>query len=188
MKKIYIILLSSLLLTGCAQNVQKNGGEPANELINYQNTEYGFSLNYPKDWFINESPNPTIDGAYVKLTLVAPERKKRLEETGGYEMASADIYISIFESASELPNNESENLNLEAWLQKEGANQALFEIEKVAFAGSPSFSALSGSADEADPEIYVEHGGRIYLIHSEIGNESQKTQNEKIIQTFKWLN
>ena len=201
MKKMPLIFLSFLLLAGCSQpktatvngtntnqNIQKeNTNQTGNALIKYQNTEYGFSLDYPKDWLINK-PTPAINDTHVKLELISPEREKSLKATGGYDMTSEDIYISVFESTTELPSNAIKKLGLEEWLQKEGAGLGLFNIEKTTFAGSPAFQTLSSSADEADPEIYVEHKGKIYLIHSEIGNESQKTQNEKIIQTFKWIN
>lgn len=186
MKKILITFLSFLLLAGCSnQGLQK---ENTNETITYQNAKYGFSLDYPKDWLLNQSPDTATVGKYVILTFISPERKKRLEESGGYEMASADMYISVFESSSELPFNANKKLSLEEWLQQEGSGQGLFSIQKTTFANSPAFELLSGSIDEADPEIYMEHNGRIYVIQNEIGDEAQRVRNEKIIQTFKWIN
>lgn len=158
----------------------------SDELINYNNIEYGFSLDYPKDWLIVETPNPKMYGT-LKLMLTSPEQKKRLETTGGYDTAEADIYIEVLESPAELPYNTTKKLSLEEWLKKENKREGgLFGLEETTLANLPAFKALSGSMDEADPQFYIEHKGRIYIIVTELSDASYKARNEKIIRTFRF--
>lgn len=207
MKKFYILFLIILLIAGCtAYIVKENIAESAknlvtyqnqvninnsvteHELVTYQNTEYGFSLNYPKGWLIKEFTKMSGLDADISISLVSPERQKRLEETGGYEMAEADINISVYKSIANLPNNAVKNLNFEEWLQTEVTGIGLFDFQATIFAGVPAFRGLSGSADEADPVIYLEHNEKVYILKNEIGDERAKVRNDKIIQTFKFTN
>lgn len=162
------------------QNTLKQSDYQEEKWETYTSIEYDFEIKYPKDWEAKktENLNPV-------LMLVSPERRKRLEETGGYEMETSDIHISIFESARDLYGNEKENLPLELWFQKN--KLGFYEMDKLTLAGSPAFRGMSGSFNEGDPYIYVEHKGRIYLIVSELGGEIQRIQNEKIINTFAWV-
>lgn len=219
MKKysLLFILPAFLLMAGCASSTEETSTsntntvttnsteelneEPVNEevamneetedsLAEYENTEYGFTLSYPNEEFsVEEDMDPETDGKFAVVKLLSEERQEQLEETDGYETATGDIIISVYNSTADLPGNE-DNLNLREWLDQQGEGQGLTEVEETTFADEPAFTALSGSSDAADPEVYVEHDDKVYVIHNEHASDTapQNDKNEAVIDTFKFTN
>lgn len=149
----------------------------------YRSPSLGFILKYPKNWFVDESPNVQTSGTHVKLAIVSPERKKNYDSY----IWSADVYVYVHGSLNELSGEEDGYSNLEEWLQDSGGGNGLYDIKKTTFAGEVAFTALSGSEDEADPQIYIEHNGKIYIIQGLGGDESQMTLNKTILDSFTWV-
>lgn len=156
----------------------------------YQNGQYGFSLRYPTEhWVIDDNISPSIEGRNIEVKLISKKTQKRLEETGGYETATADIFVRVYDSVTFLPSSTTSTTDLREWMAKEFSNRSFALVEEITFAGVPAFAALAGSIDAADREIYIEHNGIIYVIEHERTNEDdpQNKEAEKIIETFQFI-
>lgn len=167
------------------------GGQVADVTTTYQDTAYGFSIQWPKDWTLIQAPNALFEDSKNVLALTSPEQRALYEQMGGYDTASADIYISVFNSVTELNSDINTNVSLQGWLQGSGvAGQAITDVKATTFAGSPAFTAFSGSQDAADPQIYVEHSGKIFVITTSRmtdDNDSKKVADDAIINTFRFI-
>lgn len=154
----------------------------------YSNPSLGFSLTHPMNWFVDESQNPLTAEKYEgvaleEVALVSPERKEKYASF----IWSADIYVYVYESLDELTGREAGYTNLEAWLVEEGEGLGFYDIKKITFADSVAFTLLSFSEDEADPVMYIERDGKVYVIEGLGGDESQMTLNKTIRDSFKWI-
>lgn len=182
-KQFFLLVLPIVLLTtGCA-HIQKQSSE-----TEYRNARYGFSLTYPTvDWIVDETSDPLTEGSNVQVKLISKKTQEKLRETGGYS-ATADIFVKVFDSVADLPDNETNKQNLRDWIAQKFSERWFYSVEEITFAGSPAFTTLSGSIDAGDPGIYVEHNEKIYLIQEERVNEDdpQNKKNEKVIQMFQF--
>jgi len=79
----------------------------------YTNEKYGFSFEYPSDWFLEDDSHGR---PYVLLT--SPERKIAAQNAEGDEIVVIDAKITTYNSYKDLPNNK-DGLNFESWLKVE---------------------------------------------------------------------
>ena len=76
----------------------------------YTSDAYGFSIDYPKDWY------RSVNKYSVSLSLASPERQSALDV--GTINRVCDICIKVYNSAEELPNNQDSKLNFEDWISQ----------------------------------------------------------------------
>ncbi len=169
------------------QNLQQSTVENKASMAEYINSTYAFSLSYPKDdWIIDENPK----SKYIKVQFISKERQKWLQETGGYDMSEADIFINVYDSVADLPRNKLGQLPLKEWITKQASGAGMFDLQEIMFANSTAFVAFYGSGDAADPVIFVEHNKKIYRIDiTRVSDDDPRNEQiEKIVQTFKFTN
>ncbi|MBU1557359.1 hypothetical protein KKC45_00110 [Patescibacteria group bacterium] len=134
----------------------------------YKNTEYGFLIQYPQDWEVQESLKPQNPKALHEIDLHQKE----------YEMARAYITIQIFDN----PEEESVSIWWDKWLGEEDQKEADCQAE---YKGEAPCLFLRGLVeDEKDSTLYdlpvktvqlfqfdsskecnyISHGGYVYGI------------------------
>lgn len=187
-------LASSLFLTACEvpinyeQSLKDSSEETSTETemsttdtqwSTYTSEKYGFSVNFPKDWDVEED---THGRPYVLFT--SPERA---EAGQVINPVMIDARIIVYTSSEDLPNNE-DGLSFETWI----------ETENTYFDGEPmqttmnGFSAYSmkskGFANIESEFIMLKHEGRIYELNFNVPDANDYVEErEYMLDSFQFL-
>lgn len=163
-------------VTGEIINKINNENETANWQI-YRNEEYGFEINYPKEWTLNEQKDEKIA---EKISLNSPENEKlhkKIESGEVYgEGYMRDITIIYYGS---IPGG-----TFDEFVKRE----LISSLNPVNFAGQSAYEAIMGHFG-AYHSILIEKNNHLYII--QFGNQEDKSKltktDNQILSTLKFI-
>lgn len=143
MKKIIIILIIIVIIIGIGLGIfwlQKDK-KPLSDFTVYSNADYGFSLEYPTNWYKVDNP---------EFSSVFFSSKEEEPPMGGVSLG-ARIEIFVMEN--------SENLGLEEWIEEskaqEGPEEELMKKEEITVGGRKAIKEViiprQGPIEEGSP-------------------------------------
>ncbi len=165
MKKIIILIIIILIAIGVGFGIyqwkkgqEENGGEvppeskPKAGFEIYENTKYGFSLEYPEDWYLVDMP---------EFGTVFFSSKEEEPPMGG---VSLGVRIEMFMIEN------SENLSLEKWIEQgrsQGPEEEIMSEEEITVGGKKAVKVVvipRPGPVEAGPPITVYLANDNYII------------------------
>ena len=143
----------------------------------YSNPNLKYSIEYPIDWIFNTQ---YIDNG--TLYLLTEQRRKDI--TDGKMVRAFDIFVKVYKSSAELPNNDRK-LSFEDWIKQESDKYGFINRETIIIDGVSGYRGIS-YGDGESYLILVQIGDFIYEIGT--GNTIKPTEIEqKIINSFKFI-
>ncbi len=143
----------------------------------YTNSKNAYSIKYPADWL--------LDTQYIKdntLYLLTRERKQKIDANEIVRMF--DVSVTVYQNASELPNNETKKLNFENWIKQEADHYGFIQRKSIIVDGVNGYQGISTS-EGTSYIIMVQKGALIYEIDAADTDIPTGTQL-KVINTFKF--
>ena len=138
----------------------------------YANDSYGFSIDYPKDWYWDA----TSSGQLLLTSDIGAVRK-------GWEVPY-DIVVNIYKSPSELPNNP-DRLDFEGWIGQISEDPTFTNKTEIIVDGIKGYQGISHGMFSSYT-IHVENNGLIYSTY--INNSVLPGIVEQaIIDSFKFI-
>lgn len=152
----------------------------------YTNTEYGYSIKYPKDWKFETNTVPEL-GFYVTFS--------KINRDGTDRIPSSNISVLIVHNPREL--------SLEEWLLEKtefmpgSGKEVRKDIYKLSYDGSPSTIYVDGTkaykwlSKAGNRQVVFERDRTIYSVGTLLQNrkfeEETKDIFDLILSTFKFL-
>lgn len=137
-----------------------------------------YSIKYPTDWLLDTQ---SIKDNF--LYLLTKDRKQNLD--AGKIVRVFDVSVKVYQSVSELPNNQTKKLSFENWIKQEADGFGFIQRKSIVVDGVSGYQGV-GSGDGESYLIFVQKGNLIYQI--ETGDTTTPTATEqKVINSFKFL-
>jgi len=202
MKKIFFIsALSCVLILGgvaCSNNGGQGIGPQPNTVpddlsnnipntIQYYNNEYGYSLNFPDDWFIGYLGDSKESARVV--WFVSDESDIELKDGGAPLGAKVEVIVHDVAELSEMDSSFPEIGKAQDWLnwQRLGSGElvgelAVYDDEEIAVADSAAIKTTAGDSmfPNAGPVIeVVVYNSKADLVYSikYLGQEPAYSEN-----------
>lgn len=180
MKRFLIAIFMFALLVGCTNTEGEETVEVKDTSVQgvpYNDTEYGFTLNYPEKFQIGEKTSYVMDNA----TTASIDWSTNLNDEGVFGMGDEDIWVTL--SIQE----NVENSSLE-----ELTSQRLHpgKQEDIMVDGHPAFRFKGNLADAGDSHngfgilSYFESDGQFYTLTCVTKTESTLTEHEAACQSM----
>jgi len=152
------------------------------ELSIYENKEFGYKVNYPSDWILDERY-----ADYGVIGFLTKERDEKLK--AGEYVRLFDVGIVVYENAEDLPNND-DGLSFYKWINRQ-EKENLYKNKTSAIVDGVYGYAGQEIGEVINYVIYVQKDGiygkgKIYKImtgESETPNKIEK----QIIDSFEFI-
>ena len=130
-------VLISITLTGCFEN--DSTGSNALSGLGYQNSQYGFGLNPPDGWTIDENDQlevvrfygPTIDGTTINIGISEPSYMAAGESLESVVITILDYYHTYFTNFTEISNNSRTVNGMNAHDLVYTFTQGIYELKQM---------------------------------------------------------
>lgn len=143
--------------------------------LTYTNEAYGFSIQYPKNWF--------WDATYAgNLFLTSPGRQKDVD--AGKMVRVCDICLKAYKLSAELPNNQDSKSSFEDWISQLSGNYGFINREPITIDGVSGYQGL-GVGDGESYLVFVKNDNFIYEISTGDTNTPTKIE-QTIIDSIKF--
>ncbi|MDD5040316.1 MAG: Ig-like domain-containing protein [Patescibacteria group bacterium] len=145
----------------------------------YTNDTLRYSIKYPSNWIVNL--DYINDGS---LYILSPDRQERMNAKQIVRIF--DVMVKVYKSASELPNNSTERLSFEDWINQKTLGYCV-EFQPTIIMVDNVQGFQGGCLGESETYIiFLQNQGYIYSI--ETGDTASPTPTEQgIINTFKFV-
>jgi len=146
----------------------------------YTNTEYGFEMKYPNNWYSKEIKQGIVEGGIY----FSPEKPDELSETGGIIFTNEALNITIVQNSKKsLLDFAYDYLNL--------ASAKKYETEKIEIGGKEGLKIIDAcegvgcGQPKWQPKWFVERDEKIYIFNPGLSDKIEVF--EQIISTFKFI-
>lgn len=144
----------------------------ADETAGWKSFDGGtYTIEYPTDWLVDAQSTKNNS-----LYLLTKDRKQNLD--AGKIVRVFDISVKVYQSASELPNNQTKKLSFENWIKQEADGFGFIQRKSIVVDGVSGYQGV-GSGDSESYLIFVQKGNLIYQI--ETGDTTIPTATEETI-------
>lgn len=154
---------------------QNNTTTPvSNGWLTYKNL--GFEISYPSAWI--------IDKRSESQGVVWLRTKSRQTDLDANKMTRIfDIEIRVYNSATELPNNEQDKFSFANWIIKKADEYGFVERTSIVVDGVSGFKGVGNGETYGNYLQFVENKGKVYQIEIE-GKATEEEMN--IVKSFKF--
>lgn len=116
--------------------------------------------------------------------IVYPERQEDLDN--GKMVRIMDVLVKVYQSSSDLPNNNEDQLSFEDWIDQKADSYRFINRTSYNLDGIIGYQGV-GSGHGVSYLIFVQNGDKIYSLTT--GDTSTPTSIEQdIIDSFKFTN